>query len=119
MQVVELDPDDPVLAEVLPVLRELRPHLDLDLFRRVRRWHLSSWRHADRVASTRSALITLAELATSYDRISRPAVPDAGVHALADQLEVLTADALEAGVPAREVDTVLTGLAREFGLAVR
>ncbi len=35
MQVVELDPDDPVLAEVLPVLRELRPHLDLDLFRSV------------------------------------------------------------------------------------
>jgi GNAT superfamily N-acetyltransferase len=35
MQVVELDPDDPVLAEVLPVLRELRPHLDLELFRSV------------------------------------------------------------------------------------
>lgn len=31
MQVVELDPDDPILAEILPVLRELRPHLDLDL----------------------------------------------------------------------------------------
>jgi GNAT superfamily N-acetyltransferase len=33
MQVVELDPGDPTLAEVLPVLQELRPHLDLDLFR--------------------------------------------------------------------------------------
>lgn len=33
MQVVELDPTDPTLADVLPVLQELRPHLDLDLFR--------------------------------------------------------------------------------------
>jgi GNAT superfamily N-acetyltransferase len=41
MQVVELDPDDPVLAEVLPVLRELRPHLDLELFLSVysEGWH--------------------------------------------------------------------------------
>lgn len=31
MQVVELDPRDPTLEEVLPVLRELRPHLDLEL----------------------------------------------------------------------------------------
>jgi GNAT superfamily N-acetyltransferase len=35
MQVVELDPSDPTLAEVLPVLQELRPHLDLDLFRSI------------------------------------------------------------------------------------
>jgi GNAT superfamily N-acetyltransferase len=35
MHVVEFDPDDPVLAEILPVLRELRPHLDLDLFRSI------------------------------------------------------------------------------------
>jgi GNAT superfamily N-acetyltransferase len=35
MQVVELDPEDPVLAEVLPVLQELRPHLDLELFCRI------------------------------------------------------------------------------------
>jgi GNAT superfamily N-acetyltransferase len=35
MQLVELDPGDPTLAEVLPVLRELRPHLDLELFRRI------------------------------------------------------------------------------------
>ena len=89
----------------------------LDLFRRVRRWHLSSWRHADRIARTRSALSTLAERAATHDRIVRPAVPDAGIHALADQLEVLTADALEAGVPAHEVTIVLAGLARDLGLA--
>ena len=59
----------------------------------------------------------MAEQATTYDGIQRPAVPDAGVHALADQLEVLTADALAAGVPAEEVDTVLAGLARDLGLA--
>ena len=35
MQVVELDPDDPALVEALPVLKELRPHLDLDLWRAV------------------------------------------------------------------------------------
>jgi GNAT superfamily N-acetyltransferase len=35
MQLVELDPSDPTLAEVLPVLRELRPHLDLESFRRI------------------------------------------------------------------------------------
>ncbi|HSP36618.1 MAG TPA: GNAT family N-acetyltransferase [Frankiaceae bacterium] len=35
MHVVELDPGDPTLAEVLPVLRELRPHLDLELFRSI------------------------------------------------------------------------------------
>lgn len=34
-QVVELDPDDPVLADVVPVLAELRPHLDLETFRAV------------------------------------------------------------------------------------
>jgi GNAT superfamily N-acetyltransferase len=31
----DLDPEDPALAEVLPVLAELRPHLDLDSFRAV------------------------------------------------------------------------------------
>src|ERR1700709_1779070 len=35
MQGVELDPADPTLAEVLPVLQELRPHLDLDSFRSI------------------------------------------------------------------------------------
>ncbi len=35
MQVVEFDPEDPTLAEVLPVLAELRPHLDLETFREV------------------------------------------------------------------------------------
>jgi hypothetical protein len=89
----------------------------LDLFRRVRRWNNASWRHADRIARTRFALSTLAELATTHDGIERPAVPDAGVHALADQLEVLTSDAFEAGVPADEVGTVLAGLAGYLGLA--
>lgn len=35
MDVVELDPEDPTLADVLPVLAELRPHLDLETFREV------------------------------------------------------------------------------------
>src|SRR3954468_14773165 len=40
MQVDELDPEDPVLAEVLPVLQELRPHLDLELFRDI---YIEGW----------------------------------------------------------------------------
>jgi hypothetical protein len=88
-----------------------------DLFRRVRNWNLSSWRHADRIAQTRSALSSLAAQAATYDGIPRPAVPDVGVHALADQLQVLTMDALEAGVPADEIRTVLARLARDLGLA--
>ena len=91
----------------------------VDLVRRVRRWNLSSWRHANRIARTRFALSTLAERATAHDRIERPAVPDVGVHALGDQLEVLISDALEAGVPADEVDSVLAGLARDLGLSAR
>jgi hypothetical protein len=90
----------------------------LDLLRRVRSWNHSSWRHADRIVRTRLTLSTLAELGTTHDGIERPAVPDAGVHALADQLEVLASDALEAGVPADEVSAVLAELAGDLGLAM-
>ena len=88
-----------------------------DLFRRIRSWNLSSWRRADRIGITRAALSALAEMASSHDGVQRPEVPDAGIHALADQLEVLTADAIEAGGPTDDVDAVLSGLARDLGLA--
>jgi GNAT superfamily N-acetyltransferase len=40
MDLVELDPDDPALETILPVLRELRPHLDLALLREI---YLEGW----------------------------------------------------------------------------
>lgn len=88
-----------------------------EVFRRLWAWNVSSWRHGDRIALTRAALSELATMATQYDRIVRPAVPDVGPHALADQLVVLTADALEAGAPQSQVDAVLLDLAR--GLELR
>ncbi len=68
------------------------------------------------MADARSALRALAELASAHDGTPRPAVPDAGVHALADQLTVLRADALTAGAPTEQVDAVLQDLARRVGL---
>jgi len=88
------------------------------LFRRLRAWNVSSWRYADRISRTRAALDTLAQLATDYDNVQRPAVPEVGVHALADQLEVLTADAIDSGVPVDEVDAVLSDLAEGLGLSI-
>ncbi|MDI2131858.1 GNAT family N-acetyltransferase [Yinghuangia seranimata] len=35
MKIVDLEPADPRIADVLPVLRELRPHLTADLFAQV------------------------------------------------------------------------------------
>lgn len=86
-----------------------------DLLRRVRAWNVSAWRHADRIAQTRSALQRLADLAGAHDGLSRPAVPDAGVHALADQLHVLVDDALGSGAPAGEVEDILADLATALG----
>ncbi len=87
-----------------------------ETFRRLRVWNVSSWRHADRLRQTRTALAELAEMASQADMFRRPPVPDVGVHALADQLEVLTADALAAGVPREHVDAVLMELAGQLGL---
>jgi GNAT superfamily N-acetyltransferase len=35
MRLVELGPEDPALADALPVLRELRPHLDLAMLQQI------------------------------------------------------------------------------------
>src|SRR5690348_5327779 len=48
MDVVELDPADPTLVEVLPVLQELRPHLDFDSFRSV---YAQGWEQGLRLAA--------------------------------------------------------------------
>lgn len=58
-------------------------------------------------------------MASDADGRPRPAVPDVGAHALADQLEVLTADALDAGAGVDEVQGLLDELAQRLGLLRR
>lgn len=65
-----------------------------------------------------AALDTLARLASAADGRPRPPVPDAGLHAIADQVEVLVDDALAAGADAQEVEAVLRRVATELGLRV-
>jgi hypothetical protein len=85
---------------------------------RVRAWSLSSWRHGHRETVGRAMLETLAGLASDADGRPRPSVPDAGLHALPDQIDVLLADALDAGADVQEVVAVLHRAAAELGLRV-
>ncbi|MET3806672.1 hypothetical protein ABIB25_003692 [Nakamurella sp. UYEF19] len=94
------------------------PHV-AELLRRLRAWSVSSWSHGDRIVVTRSALQQLAAKATSADGRVRPLVPDAGVHALADQVQVLADDAIDAGVDLVEVETLLVELGRQLGFRAR
>lgn len=77
---------------------------------------MSSWRHRSRVEDVRSALAQLAVLAGESDGLSRPAVPDAGPHALADQLEVLALDAEQAGAGPDQVQQIFDALSARLGL---
>ena len=88
-----------------------------DLFRRLRAWSVSAWRHGERIPAARATLAHLAVLATAHDGTPRPAVPDVGVHALVDQLQVLVADAVLAGAQSAQVCEVLYRLAGTLGLA--
>lgn len=90
----------------------------VEFLRRVRAWPVSSWRHGRRHIIVRAVLDSLAELASGADGRARPPVPDAGLHALPDQVEVLMVDALLAGADARQVDAVLRCAATELGLRV-
>ncbi|MBM9468603.1 hypothetical protein [Nakamurella leprariae] len=92
------------------------PQFD-DLVRRLRAWPVSAWRHGDREAAARRALQQLADLTAPADA-DRP-VPDAGVHALADQLVVLVADARRDGADPVAVDAVLAELTVVLGWAGR
>jgi hypothetical protein len=87
-----------------------------DFLRRLRAWPVSSWRHGDRIAATRRALDVLAALAATARGAAAPEVPPLAAHVLADQLVVLIADADAAGVPAADVDAVITVLRTELGL---
>ena len=95
----------------------IRPGPQTDEFlRRLRAWPVSSWRHGDRIAATRRALDALAALAAGARGVVVPEVPPLAVHVLADQLVVLIADARAAGVPASQVDAVISDLRTELGL---
>ena len=85
------------------------------LIRRMRAWSASSWRHGDRITVVREAGQRLADLAAEREgRASRP-VPDHGSSALSDQLAVLLADALRAGVPEDRLDAILTDVRSRLG----
>ncbi len=84
----------------------------------VRARPVSSWRSGRREAVVRASLESLAGLASGADGRPRPPVPNAGLHALPDQVEVLVADALRAGAEAQQVDAVLRSAAVELGLRV-
>ena len=82
----------------------------------MRAWPTSSWRHRSRFEDVRSALAELAVLASGSDALARPAVPDAGPHALADQLEVLARDAEQAGAGPDRVEQIFAALSARLGL---
>ncbi len=77
---------------------------------------MSSWRHRSRIEDVRSTLAELAVLAGESDSLTRPAVPDAGPHALADQLEVLARDAEQAGAGPDQVEQIFAALSARLGL---
>ena len=91
----------------------------VELFGRLRAWNVSSWRHGDRVVIVRETLSALAAIASDQDGFDRPPVPEVGVHALADQLEVLVMDAASAGATSERIDAVLDELAVRLGFVGR
>ncbi len=88
-----------------------------EIVRRLRAWPVSGWRHGERVPRTRRALQELAELAAARRATPAPIVPALGPHALGDQLTVLIADAVRAGVDGAEIDRVLVALGTDLRVA--
>ncbi len=87
-----------------------------DLIRRLRAWPVSSWQYGHREAVAREAAQRLAGAAAAVAGEPPRTVPDAGVHALPDQLAVLAADAERVGVSSSEVAAVFDDLASDLGL---
>lgn len=86
-----------------------------ELLRRLRAWPVSGWEHGDRILAARHALHSLATLSALARGEDRHPVPELGAHALADQLQVLTDDALAGGASPQAVEAVLTDLAGDLG----
>ncbi len=87
-----------------------------EFFRRLRARPLSSWTVGERTASARSAAVDLAALGWTVADGPVPPVPDLGPHALADQLQLLTADAVAADADAEVLDAIIRTLARRLGI---
>ena len=90
-----------------------------EFFRRLRARSLSSWAVGDRIDAARDASTALAGLgwaAEGRGEAAVPSVPDLGPHVLADQLQVLTDDALAAGVDPSEVSAVIGRLAERLSI---
>ncbi len=100
-------------------MNEDRPEpLYPDFLRRLRNRPVSSWAVSGRVEATRAALdqLALRGFTTELPGHPVPPVPDVGVHALADQLEVLLRDAARAGVKRAELDVLIEELAGVLGV---
>lgn len=85
------------------------------LVRRLRVWSLVSLEHDDRIATGRRAVQRLADLAADADRRPRLPVPGLPATALADQLEVLAADAAAAGA-GEQAAAIIGALAVRLGI---
>jgi hypothetical protein len=88
-------------------------------FGRLRARPLSSWAVGERIAVAREVAAALAALgwyAEGHDQLPVPAVPDLGPHVLADQVQVLTASALAAGVEPAAVHAIIAMLAERLSV---
>jgi hypothetical protein len=64
----------------------------------------------------RTSLQSLADLAADAEGTARRAVPDVGAAAMADQLTVLVADAVDARVAPDAIELVLASLSRRLSV---
>ncbi len=95
---------------------ELGPQFD-GLIRRLRAWSVPGWRHGDRIGCVRAALQQLADLGSAAAGSPAVDVPALRTHALADQLVVLAREALSSGADRQAVETVISALVHDLGLA--
>lgn len=103
-------------------LRDWPDSQHTELLRKLRVRPLSFWGSGDRVVRTREALTELAQLGWRAEfggAGEAPEVPDAGVHVLVDQLQVLIVDAQLAGVPVAEGNRVVAALADALGVRLK
>ena len=90
-----------------------------EFFSRLRARSLSSWGMSGRVVAAAATAERLAAIGWELEHhgaIPVPPVPDLGPHVLADQLEVLTGDALRAGADPAVIRRLLSELAGKLSL---
>lgn len=87
-----------------------------DMLRRLGARSATSWQLGDREQTAREALQYLADAAADAAREQRRTVPDAGLAALPDQLAVLMADAVAAGVPREALVALVDRVVAKLGV---